>query len=72
MPSEETFEMILNPEIVEAAKLLVFNPSTALPAEIPGFPGLFVATPDDASIDAIGAFVASEGHQFKIGTRSAH
>lgn len=72
MPSKETVQMILNQDIVAEARKIVSNADTALPAEIPGFPGLFVASPDEDAIEAIGAFVASDGISYKIGTRSAN
>ena len=62
--------MVLNPAIEEAARKLAAD-AAPLPAEIPGFPGLFVAASADTSIDAIGAFVATDNVSYKIGTRNA-
>lgn len=63
--------MEFNEDITSAALLLVReagNQLVVLPTEIPGFPGLFLASAGDQNISAIYG-VVSEGQSYKIGNK---
>ena len=68
MSSDEVFIMQFNAVLLEAARKLVLTPNLSMPAEIPGFPGIFAASTTDHTIDTIGAFVSEDGISYKIGT----
>jgi hypothetical protein len=59
--------MQLNPQLLEAARQMV-SIAIAFPAEIPGFPGLYLSSANDRTINTIGGFVLNDV-SYKIGTR---
>ncbi|TSC62643.1 MAG: hypothetical protein Athens041674_452 [Parcubacteria group bacterium Athens0416_74] len=70
--TEEGLYMELNASLIVAARShaqTVESSGMTLPAEIPGFPKLFIAKTDDPTIAAISAIKSESGTSYKVGTR---
>ena len=69
---EEGLYMELNESLIKAAMAhaqAIESSGLPLPAEIPGFPKLFIAKTDDPTIAAISAIKSASGSSYKVGTQ---
>jgi hypothetical protein len=62
--------MKFNQDLMSEANRVASDSAERLPAEIPGFSGLFVAAANDSSVKAITGFVGENGRSYKIGAKS--